>query len=84
MGPTELEEVLNFEPLTPMRLTLASGSVVDIRRREGLRITGLSLCIEDVGLTGLHRLRLISIPNITMLEPFVDGPLTARGMEEHA
>jgi hypothetical protein len=52
MSPSDLQELLDFEPFTPLRLTLASGDVVELHRREGLNITGLSLSIEDTYLFG--------------------------------
>lgn len=69
MGPSELQELLDFEPFTPLRLTLASGDVVELNQREGLNVTGLSLSIEDVNFVGSPRLRLVSIPNIVLVEP---------------
>jgi hypothetical protein len=30
-----MQELIDFEPFLPMRLTLASGDVIDLRRREG-------------------------------------------------
>ena len=30
MSPSDLQEVLDFEPFTPVRLTLASGDVVEL------------------------------------------------------
>ena len=69
MGPSELQEVLDFEPFAPLRLTLASGDVVELHRREGLNVTGLSLSVEDTTLRGTPRLRLVSIPNIVLVEP---------------
>lgn len=72
MGPSDLQEVLDFVPFTPLRLTLASGDVVELLQREGLNVTGLSLSVADTTLTGTPRLRLVSIPNICLVEPMID------------
>ncbi len=69
MAPSELQELLDFEPFTPLRLILASGDIVELHQREGLSIADLSLAVEDIGMTGTRRLRLVSIPNICMAEP---------------
>jgi hypothetical protein len=69
MGPSELEEVLDFQPFQPFRLILASGDVIDALRRPGVNVTGLSLAVEETTAAGARRLRLISIPNIVLLEP---------------
>ena len=75
MSPDELQQMLDFIPFTPMRLTMASGDVVDLRRREGLSVNGMSLVIENTDLTGQPRLRLVSVPNICLLQPLrLSGP----------
>jgi hypothetical protein len=68
-----MQELIDFEPFLPMRLTLASGDVIDLRRREGLSVTGLSLAIEQVSPTGRRRLRLVSLPNICLVEPIAQS-----------
>jgi hypothetical protein len=72
MGPSELQELLDFEPFIRLRLTLASGDVVELNRRQGVNLTGLSLSIEDESQSGARRLRLVSIPNIVLVEPLAD------------
>ena len=67
MSPTDLEEVLDFQPFTPLRLTLASGDVVELPQRQGLSVNGLSLTIVDTTRSGRPRLRMVSIPNIVLL-----------------
>jgi hypothetical protein len=69
MGPGEIEELLSFEPFIPLRLTLASGDVIELRRNERIGVTGLSLSIADTNAFGQARLRLISMPNIVLIEP---------------
>jgi hypothetical protein len=69
MGPSDIQEVFDFDPFTPVRLTLASGDVVELRQREGLTITGLTLSVADTNTHGQPRLRLVSVPNICLLEP---------------
>ena len=71
MGPSEIQELLDSEPFVPLRLTLSSGSVVELHQRESLNLVGLSLSVLDDGLAGQPRLRFISIPNIAMAEPIV-------------
>ena len=73
MSPSEIEEILDFEPFIPLRLTLASGDTVELHRRAGVGVTGLSLSVQDSGLSGQARLRLVSIPNIVLVEPIADG-----------
>ena len=71
MGPSEIEELVTREPFIPLRLTLASGDVVDLRDPEGIGLTGMSISVEDISPFGRPRLRLVSIPNIVMVEPLV-------------
>ena len=71
MGPSEIQELLDSEPFVPLRLTLSSGSVVELHQRESLNLVGLSLSVLDDALAGQPRLRFISIPNIAMAEPIV-------------
>jgi hypothetical protein len=73
MGPSEIQELLDFEPFTPLRLTLAGGDVVELARREGVNVTGLSLSVEDTSSAGRLRLRFVSIPNIVLVEPLSDN-----------
>lgn len=68
MSPTDLEEILDFEPYTPWRVMRTNGYVVNLPRREELSVNGLSLCISDV-VGGEPRLRFVSIPNIILIEP---------------
>jgi hypothetical protein len=72
MSPTDLEEILDFEPYTPWRIILASGAFINLPRREELNVNGLSLCIRD-HFRGRPRLRFVSIPNILLLEPMSSG-----------
>jgi len=69
MSPTEIQDLIDFEAFTPLRLTLASGDVLVLTDREGLSVTGLMLSVTDVSITGRRRLRLVSIPNIVLIEP---------------
>jgi hypothetical protein len=78
VGPGEIEEWLEFVPFTPARLTLSSGTVIELRRRADVTVNGLSLAIYDQGGNGSARLRLISIPNIAMIEPLPPAPESAQ------
>jgi hypothetical protein len=81
MSPSDLQEMIDFEPFTPLRLVLASGDVVELHRREGLNITGIGLSIEDTTMSGRPRLRLVSIPNVVLVEPII-GPRRSDRMTE--
>ena len=81
MSQTDLQALIDFVPFTPLRLTLASGDVVELLQRQGLGVSGLGLTIEDTGWSGRPRLRNVSIPNICLIEPLLDPGTTARGME---
>jgi hypothetical protein len=43
---------------------------VELLRRDGISINGLSLSVEDLDDIGERHLRLLSIPNIVLIEPF--------------
>ena len=69
MGPQELEEMLQFEPFVPLRLTMSSGDHIMIDNPSTVTFLGLSIGIRDFGLQGQPRLRFISMPNIAIVEP---------------
>jgi hypothetical protein len=81
MGPDELQGIIDFEPFVPLRLTLSSGNVIEVRQREGVNVSGLTMSILDTTFTGEPRLRLVSLPNIALVEPIAHGP-TGRGLAE--
>jgi hypothetical protein len=71
MRPTDLEDYLAADPLTPIRLTLSSGDqlVVDEPRRSLVAGMSLALAVPDEnGPRGVTRLKLVSIPNIVLVE----------------
>jgi hypothetical protein len=82
MGPSEIQELLDFEPFTPLRLILSSGSVIELRQKEGVSVIGMTMTIVDQSVFGNGRVRLISVPNIALIEPLADGRSNRRVNEE--
>lgn len=76
MSPSELEEFLAFQPFQPFRLTLASGDQLIVREEEKPFVSGLALVLrgDDVGHRVTSVSRLVSIPNIVLLEPSAGAP----------
>jgi len=74
VSPTDVQEMLDFRPFTPLRITLATGDVVNVRHREAALVTGLNLSVLDADMHGALRLRFLSIPNIIMIEPIAEPP----------
>jgi hypothetical protein len=76
MSPSELEEVLYEEPFKPLRLTLASGDQIVINSNRRALISGVSLVYgmsDDPSARTGQRLRIVSIPNIVLVEPAGNG-----------
>jgi hypothetical protein len=72
MSPTELGEHLFQEPFVPLRVTLAGGDQVVIDNRNRAVISGLTLFYsfaDDPSSRIGNRGKLMSIPNIVMVEP---------------
>lgn len=79
MSPSEIEEMLDHQPFQPIRLTLASGDQVLIRRREQAQPSGLALILKDdlpASRFGVGY-RLVSFPNIVLAE-VLDRPPSSR------
>jgi len=77
MGPSDVEEALSEEPFIPLRITLASGDqiVVDNPRRAIIGGMSLHYAISDDPASRIgRRIKIISIPNIVMIEPITQGP----------
>jgi len=77
MGPTDLEEILYREPFVPLRVTVASGDQVIVDNPHRAMISGFSLYygIADNPESRIgNRVRIISIPNIVLIEPVPQGP----------
>jgi hypothetical protein len=73
MSPTDLEEILQEEPSRPLRVTLSSGDQIIIEDPRHTLVAGMSLAVrarDDHSERVTHRMRLISIPNIALIEPF--------------
>jgi hypothetical protein len=72
MSASELEEYLFQEPFLPLRLTLASGDQLVINNSQRAVIAGLSLIYamsDDPNARIGKRVRIVSIPNIVLIEP---------------
>jgi hypothetical protein len=73
MSPSEIEEYIFREPDKGFRLTLASGDQLIIDNPNRALIAGLSLICAlggDPTARRGDRLKIISIPNIVLIEPF--------------
>jgi hypothetical protein len=76
MSPTDLDDILNEQPAVPLRLTLSSGDQVVIDNPTRTLIAGLSLFIglaETPEARIGDRVRIVSIPNINLIER-IEGP----------
>ena len=82
MSPDDLQDILDFRPFRPLRLTLSSGDVIDLRHREGLSVSGLSLLIQDADVFGNSRFRIVSVPNIALIDLIPEGESGRRLQEE--
>ncbi len=72
MSPSDLEEHLFQEPFTPLRLTLSSGDQLIVDNNDRALISGLTLLysLADDPTSRLgKKLRVVSIPNIVLVEP---------------
>jgi len=77
MSTTEIEEIVFAEPFRPIRLTMSSGDEFIIPNRHRVMISGLSLVLglnDDPKARSGTRLKLISIPNITVAEQLDSNP----------
>jgi hypothetical protein len=79
MSPSELDDLLQEKPARPLRLTLSSGDQVVMPYPDRAFVAGLMLCFP----TGqpiapntrvTQKMRIISVPNIAMIEPH-EGPM---------
>lgn len=71
MSPSEIEELIEDEPFRPFRITVNSGDQFVINNRHRVFISGLSLVAglsDDPDDRMGKRLKLISIPNISLVE----------------
>jgi len=76
MSPPDLDEILNEQPAVPVRLTLSSGDQVVIDNPTRTLIAGLSLFIGVAEIPEARigdRVRIVSIPNINLIER-IEGP----------
>jgi hypothetical protein len=77
MGPSEVEDLLSKEPFVPLRITVASGDQVVVDNPRRTLIDGLSLyySMSDDPASRIGKgLKIISIPNIVLVEPINFGP----------
>jgi hypothetical protein len=71
MSPSEIYELFEVNPSTPFRLTLASGDTVVVDNPRHTLIEPLVLYVgqsEDARARVSTRVKMVSIPNITMIE----------------
>jgi hypothetical protein len=71
MSPTDLDDILQEQPRTPLRLTLSSGDQVIIDNPGRTLVAGLSLFIgvsDDPAARVGERVRIVSVPNINLIE----------------
>jgi len=72
MSPSDLEDQIYSDPFVPLRLTLASGDQVIIESSQRVLMTGLTihyLLTDDPAARVGTRVRIVSIPNIVLVEP---------------
>ncbi len=77
MSPSDLEEFLGEHVTDRVRVVLSSGDELFIEQPQKTIISGLSLYIqmyEDWATRIGRRVRIISIPNINLIEPVRPGP----------
>jgi len=76
VSPSELEDFFLQEPIPHLRLTLSSGDQVIVRNEDTPFVTGFSLVLG--GDRSLRRqkpgVRLVSIPNIVLVEAMTPRP----------
>ena len=74
MSPTDLDDILREDPRRRFRLTLASGDQVIIENPLRTLIIGVALYVgisEDPQSRIGQRLRIVSIPNISLVEEVI-------------
>ena len=71
MSPSELEEYLLMDPVPTLRVTLASGDQIVVRNEDEPFVSGLALILhgDRIGARVTSGSRLVSIPNIVLVEP---------------
>ncbi len=72
MSPSELAELFEQNPDRAFRITLSSGDVVDVRNPRRTLIDNIMLYVsqsDDPRARVGQSTRIISIPNIAMIEP---------------
>jgi hypothetical protein len=79
MSPSELELYIQQDPAVPLRLTLSSGDQIVIRDEDRPIVEGLVLilCGAETGRFA-QRHRLVSVPNIALVEPAPGNRPTGR------
>lgn len=84
MSPSELEEYLQGEPLHSVRLTLSSGDQVVINPGDQWIVTGLALVLGGEPQTGRVTVgpRLVSVPNVVLVESLASRPSGGTGRRE--
>jgi hypothetical protein len=70
MSPSEVEDLIYRDPFKPLVFIMASGDRVVMRTREGVSIDGLSIVINKGGGRISESVRLVSIPNIAIIDQY--------------
>ena len=81
MSPSELAELFENHPDTPFRLTLSSGDTVVVDNPTRTIFQSLSLYIgqaDDPASRFAKHVRVVSIPNIALVEPIERRPRNGR------
>ena len=71
MTSSELEEIFENHPTSPLRLTLSSGDTVDVDNPRRTIIEQLALYIgqsDDPDARQAQRVKVVSMPNIVLVE----------------
>ena len=79
MSPSELELYIEQDPALPLRLTLSSGDQILVRGEDRPIVEGLVLILRGVESGRFaQRHRLVSVPNIALVEPVQPGQRPGR------
>ncbi len=87
MTPTEMYDIIDQHPDRPIKLTLSSGDVVVVDNPRRTIIQELALYIgqaDDPDAPFAQRIRVVSIPNIAMVEHIDRSQLRGRSRRRGA
>jgi hypothetical protein len=69
MSPSDIEEYIELRPMPSLRLTLSSGDQIVITDEDDPKLLGLSLVLRSRAGNRQLTPRLVSVPNIVLVEP---------------